>query len=122
MKEIINEGNKIPEICKRIAEIRSFEKASQKSFGEKINLSQSQIASYEKGHRIPTDRAINDICRVYKVNKDWLVKGTGKKFIDPLVGLDLDPEIEEMADLYFKLTQEKREYIIKLMKKSLDSE
>lgn len=116
-----NEG-KIPGICERVAEIRSFENISQKAFGEKINLSQSQIASYEKGYRIPTDRAIDDICRVYKVNKDWLMNGIGKKFIDPLIDLDLDPEIEEMAKLYLKLTPSKREHIKKLMQKSLDSE
>ncbi|WP_227867079.1 helix-turn-helix domain-containing protein [Clostridioides sp. ZZV13-5731] len=122
MKEKNSNDGKIPKICERVAEIRNFEKISQKAFGEKINLSQSQIASYEKGYRIPTDRAIDDICRVYKVNKEWLTDGVGKKFIDPLSGLDLDPEIEEMAKLYLKLTPNKREHIKKLMQKSLDSE
>ena len=50
------------------------------------------------------------------------MNGIGKKFIDPLIDLDLDPEIEEMAKLYLKLTPSKREHIKKLMQKSLDSE
>ena len=34
----------------------------------------------EKGERIPSDRTIADICRVFGVNKIWLETGAGEPF------------------------------------------
>ena len=70
---------------------------SQKEFGRKINISQSQIASYEIGHRELTDRVVNDICREFNVNRDWLLDGVGEMYT-------LTTEDEKMMELFAELT------------------
>lgn len=62
----------------RIKFIRTSKKLSQDEFGKAINLSRSQIAGYETGAKNITDRAINDICREFRINEDWLRTGKGE--------------------------------------------
>lgn len=65
----------------RLKLLRKALKLNQIEFGKKINLSGSHIASYETGRRNLTTRTIEDICREFNVNKDWLVNGTGEMFV-----------------------------------------
>lgn len=64
----------------RLKEIRKKENLSQAAFGKSLKISQSQIASYETGYRNITDRTINDICREFNINKEWLLNGTGDMY------------------------------------------
>ncbi|MCJ0382191.1 helix-turn-helix domain-containing protein, partial [Clostridioides difficile] len=51
---------KAKEIGKRLNELRTLERLSQRAFGERIFLSQDQISLLEKGKRVLTERSIND--------------------------------------------------------------
>lgn len=54
---------------------------SQEEFGKRINIkSRAHISSLENGDRKITDRIISDIVRVYHVNREWLLNGTGEMF------------------------------------------
>lgn len=64
----------------RIKAVRTTLKLSQAEFGEKIGLSQNYIWMIEKGERVPSDRTIRDICRVFKVDEIWLRDGIGEMF------------------------------------------
>ena len=63
---------------KRIKEVRNSQKLSQAGFGERLNLSQSQIACYESGVRSVPQRVLNDIEREFCISKEWLLNGTGE--------------------------------------------
>lgn len=64
----------------RIKAVRTTLKLSQAEFGKKIGLSQNYIWMIEKGERVPSDRAIRDICREYGVDDVWLRTGVGEMF------------------------------------------
>ena len=64
----------------RIKAVRTTLKLSQAEFGNKIGLSQNNIWRIEKGERVPSDRAIRDICREYGVDDVWLRTGVGEMF------------------------------------------
>lgn len=66
------------ELKDRIKFVRTSKNLSQDEFGRIINLSRSQIAGYETGAKNVTDRAINDICREFKINEEWLRNGEGE--------------------------------------------
>lgn len=66
----------------RIKLLRKDLKLTQKAFGSTISLSCSQIACYENGTRSLTERALNDICRVFNVNENWLKYGIGNMYSD----------------------------------------
>lgn len=73
----------------RIKEVREILKLTQESFGEKIGIqSRSHISALEKGTRSLTNRIINDICREFNVNEEWLRFGTGEIFKEETFSLD----------------------------------
>lgn len=88
----------------RIKQIRKSKKLSQQEFGKSLNLSQNHICSIEKGTRAVTDRLISDICRVYNVNKDWLLTGNGDMYDDPLAPFVIeDEEVKEFVKSFLKM-------------------
>ena len=63
--------------------IRTERKAlnkSQKEFAQALGLSENFIWMIEKGERVPSDRTITDICRVFGVSEMWLRTGEGKPY------------------------------------------
>ena len=64
----------------RLKYIRNHFKLNQDEFGRKINVTRSHVSALEKSKRTITDRIINDICREFNVNEDWLRYGTGEIF------------------------------------------
>lgn len=60
----------------RIKELRKKElKLTQKQFADKLGLSENFVWQIEKGERVPSDRTISDICRIFDVREDWLRNG-----------------------------------------------
>ena len=62
----------------RIKLIRKEAGLSQEAFAKSIGLSRVMIAQVETDKAIFSDRTINDICRIYKVNEEWLRTGNGE--------------------------------------------
>lgn len=80
----------------RIQQIRKAAKLTQDEFAEKIGLSKNFVWMIEKGERVPSDRTIKDICRIFAVNEGWLRTGEG----DMPIPKSKDEEIAEMlADI-----------------------
>lgn len=65
----------------RIKDLRKQLRLTQAEFGGKIALSGNFVWMLEKGERIPSDRTIADICRVFNVNETWLRTGEGEMFV-----------------------------------------
>lgn len=53
---------------------------TQEKFAESIGLKRNTIAMYEIGDKMPSERTIKDICRVFSVNETWLRTGEGEMF------------------------------------------
>lgn len=62
----------------RIKEIRKEKNLTQQELGDLIGLSRNFIAQIEMGTKIPSDRTIKDICRIFHINEDWLRNGNGE--------------------------------------------
>lgn len=60
----------------RIKKLRKLLELSQAEFARKIDVNPSTISVWERDGRVP-DAKINDICRAFNVNKDWLLTGQG---------------------------------------------
>lgn len=66
----------------RFKELRSILSITQQDFAEKLGLSRNFVAQIEMGTKVPSDRTVRDVCRVFKVNYTWLVHGSGEMFED----------------------------------------
>ena len=64
----------------RIKVIRKHFGMNQTEFGAEFGLSQTTIAGYENGKRMPLDVIITSICRRFSVDEHWLRTGEGDMF------------------------------------------
>lgn len=103
-------------IGEQIRKLRNELHLSQKKFGEGLHVSQSLINAIENNYREATDRFIEDVCRVYGVNKSWLLKDTPPMFTDPLDGVSVDDEVKELTRLLMQLSPEERNSIVDMVK------
>lgn len=79
---------------KRIKKIRADFGVTQEKFAERIGLTRNYINLIETGRRVPADRTISDICRIYGVNEEWLKNGIG----EPYVSLSKTQQIGEFVN------------------------
>ena len=82
----------------RLKIIRLKLKLTQDDFAKKIGIKQAAISAIEKGIRNVTDRIINDICREFNVNEEWLRNGTGEMFIQNNELLNILKSIQTKID------------------------
>lgn len=64
----------------RILKVIEDSGVKKTQFAESINISQSFVTYITQGKKIPSDRTISDICRVYNVNEAWLRTGEGEPY------------------------------------------
>lgn len=54
---------------------------NRSSFSRKLGITPAFAAQLYSGERLPSDRTISDICRIFHVNEVWLRTGVGEPFI-----------------------------------------
>lgn len=80
----------------RFKELRKELRLTQEEFAYKIGLSRSYVNLIEMGKKIPAERTIKDICRIFNVNDKWMDTGEGNMFL---------PAISEEADYVSELLE-----------------
>ncbi|MCI9547596.1 MAG: helix-turn-helix transcriptional regulator [Lachnospiraceae bacterium] len=65
----------------RIKKLRKSLDLTQQKFSERIGSTQNVVANYETGRRNPSNSVINNICKTFNVNEEWLRTGEGEMFI-----------------------------------------
>lgn len=102
----------------RIRELRKVLNLNQVEFGERLGLSYSVIGLYENGKRSISDRVVNDICCVYRVNYRWLTLGKGNMFLISNPSLDniyveynLNEVERKFLRSFLNLNKKERNYI-----------
>lgn len=65
----------------RIKQLRKSVDLTQQEFAKRIGTSQNVLANYEIGRRNPSNSVINNICKTFHVNEQWLRTGKGEPFL-----------------------------------------
>jgi transcriptional regulator with XRE-family HTH domain len=102
-------------INERLKEVRTALGLSQNEFCRGIYLSQSFYAQLEGKARNINERIIELVTTKYHVNKNWLLRGQGKMFKDPLP----DPELTQLLEIFEELDPPFKEYILLQIKQLL---
>jgi transcriptional regulator with XRE-family HTH domain len=92
----------------RLKTIRETLNLTQKSFAKSIFISTSYYANIEAGHRQVFDKIIDSVCKVYNVNKNWILTGKGQMFSEN----PPDIRLQEMIDIYQRLNGHFQGYIL----------
>jgi transcriptional regulator with XRE-family HTH domain len=86
-------------------------KISQKDFAERLGLSENFVWMVEKGSRIPSDRTISDICRIFDIQEDWLRDG-----LEPMrAAKSREEEIAELVGNALQGSSEFKKAVIKMI-------
>lgn len=93
-------------------------KLSQKEFADKLNLSENFVWMVEKGNRIPSDRTISDICRIFDIQEDWLRHG-----LEPMrCARSKEEEIAELVGRALNGSSEFKKAVIQMICSRTDEE
>ena len=91
----------------RVKILRNTLGYSQKKFGNSLGgLSQSAVRAMEKPKGSVTEKNILTICKVFNVNKEWLINGNGEIFTT-------NRKAESFYNIFEKLMPEMQDYLIK---------
>lgn len=83
----------------RFKTIRIEKHLSQEEFGKRIGIeSRSHISALENGNRTITDRIINDVCREFNVNEQWLRTGKGEMFKERSPSEEIGYYVEDLLE------------------------
>jgi transcriptional regulator with XRE-family HTH domain len=95
----------------RICYVRKQEKLSQTEFADKLGLTKNFISLLENGNRIPSDRTISDICRIFDIEEDWLRHG-----LEPMrAERSRDEEIAELVSRALKGSADFKKAVIQMI-------
>lgn len=78
---------------KRVKRIIVYHGSTMTRFAKDLNISQSMVSKICSDKATPSDRTIADICRVFNINREWLLKGEGAMTDVP----SLEAEMREMV-------------------------
>lgn len=65
----------------RFKKLRKELNVTQQEFADKLKISRNFVAQIEMGSKVPSDRTIDDVCREFNVNEEWLRTGNGDMFV-----------------------------------------
>lgn len=117
----------------RIKRIRKEIDLTQCEFAKRIGTTANVLTNYETGRRNPSASVINNICKTFGVNEEWLRTGEGEIFLktpDTLIEqlkqkYSMDDFETSIVEEYLNLPADKRavfkEFIYKLASKAQTS-
>lgn len=93
-------------IATRIIKLCDVLNISKSDFARRINVTPSYISKLGKStESVPSERTIDDICRVFGVSKLWLKTGEGEMYVKRSLNQELDMMVTTLmndADESFK--------------------
>ena len=102
-------------IAERIIKVVNALGGNKSDFARKINVTPAYISKLSKQlDKLPSERTISDICRVFKVSYDWIMTGNGEMFETLPQGI-----IEDLAEK-FNLDEVDKRIISAYLNLSLD--
>lgn len=66
----------------RIKKLRKALGLTQQEFGSRIGTTANVLTNYETGRRNPSSSVINNICKEFGVNEEWLRGGKGEMLVE----------------------------------------
>lgn len=106
-------------INERIVYLIDTECSGNKSaFARKVNITPAYAAQLYKMERVPSDRTISDICRIFDIQEDWLRYG-----LEPMrAAKSREEEIAELVGSALSGSSDFKKAVIKMICSRTDEE
>lgn len=99
----------------RLTYARKKKGYTQDSLGESIGVSRGVIFNLEKNKTEPQTIVINAICQTLKINKDWLLNGSGE-MDDTSEATESARILAELYEVAKDLSEEEQLYLLDTVK------
>lgn len=99
----------------RLNYVRKKNGYTQNTLAETIGVSRGVIFNLEKNKTVPQMIVINAICQTLRINKDWLVRGTGEPE-DTKEILMSTKILTELYQIIRELSEEEQAYLLDVAK------
>lgn len=99
----------------RLNYVRKKNGYTQNTLAETIGVSRGVIFNLEKNKTVPQMIVINAICQTLRINKDWLVRGTGEPE-DSKEILMSTKILTELYQIIRELSEEEQAYLLDVAK------
>lgn len=83
---------------KRVKAVRKDQKMTQAEFGNELHLSKNYLSNVETGLYPISDKFIDEVCRTFHVNENWLRTGDGEMYQE----MSKEEEIATIAARLYK--------------------
>lgn len=108
----------------RVKKLRKELNLSQEAFGKRIGITGGGVSKIENGERALTEQTALSICREFRVNYYWLMKGelpmlvgTPESVVDEIAeDYNLDDVDKKIIEKYLELHEDKRRVIKEYLK------
>lgn len=102
------------ELSKRIRTIRTDTNLSQARFADSINVSRVHLNRMESPdvEMMPSQPVLKRICKVYRVNYEWLMTGNGSVYLSPEIEMPLElPSTEDCIGINMPMVENTLSYM-----------
>lgn len=65
-------------MVERLIRIRKDAGLTQAAFAKKLSLTRGYVSQVENGYRRYSNRTLSDICRMFSVNKNWILTSSNR--------------------------------------------
>ena len=91
---------------------------NKRAFARKLNITPAYAAQIYKNERVPSDRTILDICRIFDIQEDWLRHG-----LEPMrAAKSREEEIAELVGSALSGSSEFKKAVIRMICSRSDEE
>jgi transcriptional regulator with XRE-family HTH domain len=103
-------------IGERLKYIRVKNDKTQDELGGMLFLSRDHISRLERNKCNPTESTIELFCKLFGVNKNWILTGTGDVFNNAENKIEYNEELKEVVDKLVNLPQDDYNKAMKIIK------
>ena len=108
-------------IGERVKELRKALRLTQTEFGERLGVARITVAYYESGKNNLNEYMIQNICKTFNVDYNWLTQGKFEMFLEKdttlikklLSEYNIDPSQIPLINAYLKSSSETKEELLK---------
>ena len=107
-------------IGNRFKLIRKEKNLTQKVFAETLSISPGYVSEIEKGKKIPGGEVLSSLKRIFQVDINWLLDGTGKMFLTENSNSALSEEHQLLINSYDAASEDARNFALKGLQDSAE--
>lgn len=100
----------------RLKYVRKLNKKTQQQVGDLLHLTRDHVSRLERNQCPPTGSTIDLFCRLFGINKDWLISGTGEIHDNAVNVVECNEELKELTNKIMNLPKQQYDQVLDIIR------